>query len=304
MAFKMIDVGGKAPTARRARASGAIKMSRGAYKLVAAKKLPKGDVLSIAEIAGLQGAKRCADLLPLCHPLPLDSVAVTFTLDAKLPGVRAACEASAFAKTGVEMEALAGVNAALLCCWDLVKQVDPNLEILDVKLDFKKGGKSDVVSVPAKTPAAVVVVSDSRSKGKAKDETGPLLVAGLKQLGFSVDRPVVVGDDKTAISMAVRLAAAEGARVIVTTGGTGLGPRDVTPEALRHLFDREVPGIGEAMRNNPAVPGAALSRSVAGQLGDSLVVCLPGSKGGVRDGLKTLAPLLPHALHVMKGGGH
>lgn len=311
MPFSMIDVGGKAPTRRRAVASGALKMGRAAYKLVAARRLPKGDALALGEAAGLMGAKKAADLLPLCHPLPLDAVAVRFTLDPRLPGVRVECEARAFAKTGVEMEALAGVNAALLCVWDLVKQVDAALTITDVRLELKEGGKSDFrrgkISATGGNlgRAAVIVVSDTRSRGKKKDETGPLLAGGLKSLGFTVARPKLVPDEKTAIAMAVRNAAARGARLVVTTGGTGLSPRDVTPEAVAALCDRAVPGIAEALRaSNPGLPAAALSRSYAGQLGDTLVVALPGSKGGVKDGLRTLSPLVGHALHVMNGGGH
>lgn len=295
----MIDVGGKLPTARRATASGALKMSRAAFDMVRKKTLPKGDVLAIAEIAGLQGAKRTADLLPLCHPLPLESVAVSFTLDPKLPGVRAKCEARAFAKTGVEMEALSGVSAALLCVWDLVKQVDPLLEILDIRLDEKRGGKSDVARVSGR--AAVVTVSDTRTK--KTDESGPILVEGLARLGLKVTGPVLVKDETAKIAETVRTLA-QTHRLIVTTGGTGLGPRDVTPEALRPLFDREIPGIAELLRNNPAVPGAALSRSAAGQLEKTLIVCLPGSRGGASDGLAVLSRLLPHALHVIEGGGH
>src|SRR5690242_7737967 len=122
-AIKMVDVGGKKVTARRAVARGTRTMGRHAFALLSAGKLPKGDALKVGELAGIMAAKRAAESIPLCHPLPLDSIGVSFELDARLPGVRAFCEAKAAAKTGVEMEALAGVSGALLAVYDLVKQV-------------------------------------------------------------------------------------------------------------------------------------------------------------------------------------
>jgi molybdenum cofactor synthesis domain-containing protein len=218
------------------------------------------------------------------------------------------------------MEALAGVNGALLAVYDLVKQVDAALTISDVRLERKEGGKSGTWVHPesatfgARSPrgprprlgrAAVITVSDRCSRGQAKDESGPMLAAGLKDMGFALKAPVVVPDERQAIAAAITKAA-KTSRVVALTGGTGLSPRDVTPETVASLCDRLIPGIGEALRadGTAKLPTAALSRSLAGQLGSCLVVCLPGSRGGVRDALGVLAPLLPHALHVIDGGKH
>jgi len=140
--FRMIDVGGKQPTARRAVAAGRIQMSAAAFDALRRGTNPKGDVLAQAEVAGMMAAKRTADLLPLCHPLPLDQVAVRFELVPASREVVARCEAAATAKTGVEMEVLAGVCGALLAVYDLCKAVDPVLTITDVHLEVKEGGKS------------------------------------------------------------------------------------------------------------------------------------------------------------------
>jgi len=316
--LKMVDVGNKTPTARRAVARGSLRMGHAAFRMLAAGTLPKGDALKAGELAGILAAKRTAEAIPLCHPLPLDEVKIWFEPDARLCGVHAFCEAKAFAKTGVEMEALSGVTGALLAVYDLVKQVDPALTLSDIRLEIKEGGKSGLwrhphapVSLQKTKPplrlgtAAVITVSDRCSRGEAKDLSGPLLRQGLKALGFDTAKPVVVPDEKETISRAIgRLS--KKSDVVVLTGGTGISPRDVTPEAVAAACDRLIPGIGEALRaaGTTSTPMSHLSRSLAGQTGRCLVVCLPGSRGGVQDGLAVLAELLPHAVHVARGGDH
>lgn len=153
--------------------------------------------------------------------------------------------------------------------------------------------------------AAVVTVSDRSARGERPDASGPLLAGLLRELGLLVDDPVVVPDEIEAVREAVR-AAASSYDLVVTTGGTGLSPRDVTPEAVAPLLDRQVPGIAEALRsrNAAAVPTAILSRGLAGTIGTTLVVTLPGSTGGVRDGIAVLAGVLDHALAQLRGGDH
>jgi cyclic pyranopterin monophosphate synthase len=139
---RMVDVGAKRATARRATAEGAIAMSREAFALVRANRLEKGDVLRVAELAGIGGAKRTADLIPLCHPLVLDHVAVRASLDARLPGVRVRAEVRLKGRTGVEMEALTACAVALLAVYDMVKAVDRGMTIGPVRLLEKAGGRS------------------------------------------------------------------------------------------------------------------------------------------------------------------
>jgi molybdenum cofactor synthesis domain-containing protein len=154
--------------------------------------------------------------------------------------------------------------------------------------------------------AEVVVASNRAAAGVYADETGPLIVAFLRELGFVVDDPVVVPDGDP-VGAAIAAAASGGARVVLTTGGTGLTPTDLTPEVTRPLLDREVPGIAEAIRAAgvaAGVPTAVLSRGLAGVAGSCLVVNLPGSRGGVKDGLAVLRPILVHAVEQVVGSDH
>jgi molybdenum cofactor synthesis domain-containing protein len=154
--------------------------------------------------------------------------------------------------------------------------------------------------------ATVITASNRAAAGVYDDTTGPLIVDALSALGFEVTGPVVVPDGQP-VGAAIRAAVDSGARAVLTTGGTGLTPTDLTPEVTRPLLDREVPGIAEAIRaygGAKGVPTAALSRGLAGVCGDALVVNLPGSRGGVKDGLAVVVPLLVHAVEQITGSDH
>ena len=153
--------------------------------------------------------------------------------------------------------------------------------------------------------ARVIVASNRAAAGVYTDTSGPILVDGLRQIGCEVDEPIVVPDGEP-VAQALRMFVAEGIEVVVTSGGTGITPTDQTPEMTKLLLDYEVPGIAEAIRahSREKVPAAALSRGVAGVSGRTLVINLPGSKGGARDGLAVLGPILVHAVDQLRGGDH
>jgi molybdenum cofactor synthesis domain-containing protein len=162
------------------------------------------------------------------------------------------------------------------------------------------------MTIPAGTRAAVITASNRSSRGEREDTSGHLLADRLRELGCEVGDVTVVPDDVPAIQAALRTALASGADVVITTGGTGVTPTDVTPEATRPLLEREVPGIAEAIRlaARERVPTSVLSRGLAGTVGASLVVNLPGSPGGVKDGVAVLTPILGHVLSQLRGGDH
>lgn len=321
--FKMIDVGRKRPTRRRAVAVGSIKMSSDAFERIKASTLPKGDVLALAEAAGMMGAKKTPELLPMCHTLPMDQVTIHCVLNDADNSVSVYCQAAAHAKTGVEMEALAGVNIALLTIWDLTKGVDPNLFIGDIKLLVKTGGKSGVWINPDGIPdwlaeqlptervldgmkAAVLVMSDRASSGDYEDKSGAVLLELLGDAGAELTQKRVIPDDAQTIAENLReICASEQPDLLIASGGTGPGPRDVTPEVLTEVCDRMLDGLGDYMRAESLhfTDTAWLSRMNAGMCGTTLVVTFPGSPNAVKECWSIIAPFVGNALAKIKKQG-
>jgi molybdenum cofactor synthesis domain-containing protein len=163
-----------------------------------------------------------------------------------------------------------------------------------------------VTELPGDARAVVITASNRASAGVYEDRSGQFLVDGLTVLGFAVEGSHVLPDDFDALAAALRDAVGSGADVVLTTGGTGLSPTDVTPEATRAVLEREAPGIADAIRRHGAahVPTSVLSRGLAGTAGRTLIVNLPGSTGGVADGMAVLGPLLPHVVSQLRGGDH
>lgn len=324
--FHMIDVGGKAPTHRIAVAEGRIHVGTHAFELIRQRALPKGDVLVLAEIAGIQGAKTASQLIPLCHPMGLDQVQILTELETEACAIRVSCIASTHAKTGVEMEALAGANAALLTIWDLTKMVEPDLKIDGVRLLAKVGGKSGLWLNPAGVPkwvedkvspkptqtlkgitASFITLSDRAAAGIYEDKATPTGVALLESLGATINGTHVIPDEPVELTRLIKVIQAEGTtRLVITSGGTGVAPRDKTPETIAAMADRVIPGIGEQLRLYGAqfTPFSWSSRGIGATLGNMLIVTLPGNPKAVREGIECLHKQIPHLINTIDNIKH
>lgn len=316
--YNMIDVSEKNTTERMALASGKIYIPPAIIQRIVNKDMPKGDVLALAEVAGIMAAKNTSQILPLCHPLLLESVKVRCLPSEEYIEVTAQVKCQG--KTGVEMEALCAVNAALLCIYDLTKIVEPEMTLGEIRLLRKEGGKSgvwepkgdhkvDSCGVKASLEgvfAAVLTLSDRCFAGSATDASGPIIVNWLKDRNAHVREHCVLPDEKESMKRKILEWKECGVGLVILTGGTGLSPRDNTPEALLEIADREVPGFGELLRAAGAkhTPMSYLSRSVTVLVGATLVVSLPGSAKAVVQGLQSLESLLPHAVHISQGKNH
>ncbi len=310
---RMVDVGDKAVTSRRAVAEAVVRFRPEVLATLMDAGGPKGDAFVTSRLAGIGAAKRTSELIPLCHPLPLDRVDVELTPDREAGTVVIRAEARVTARTGVEMEALTAATVAALTLYDMAKALQRDIVVENVRLLEKSGGRSGdyAVDAPIRSRAvreAVVVTCSNRSAaGEREDSSGPALVEQLRGAGFDVaPEALVVADDEDAISALLTRLADAGHRLIVTTGGTGLTPTDVTPAATRRVIDREAPGLAELMRSAglASTPMAALSRGIAGSRGSTLIVNLPGSPKGAIESLGALLPVLRHALEQLAGGDH
>ena len=316
----MRDITHKQITLRTARAVGIVFCSPATIELIRTEQLPKGNLFDVARAAGFLGAKHTPQLLPHCHPVAIDGMEMEFGfLDKELhsplfgeavlerAGIVIQGEARSIGRTGIEMEILTGVSVAALEIYDMLKPVDKALEIGHIRLLEKKGGKSDRERYFATAPScAVLVCSDSTAAGQREDKSGKIIREMLEAAMAQVKHYTVVPDDKEAIQQKIKEWVGEDIQFIFTTGGTGLGPRDNTVSAVKEILERDADGIAEAMRvyGQMRTPMAMMSRGLAGSIGHTLIVTLPGSSDGARESLEAILPAVFHARKMMKGGGH
>lgn len=336
----MVDVTCKKDTLRTATAQGHIKVSRTVYEAIKNGTSSKGDVLGVATAAAIMAVKKTWEIIPLCHQIPIGNCKVEFTPDEEDLKIVCTCTVKTTGKTGAEMEALTGVSAGLLTVYDMCKALDKTMEIGGIFLKCKSGGKSgDVINereeefgvhraarisesasvcdtgqhldsagqekaaLPFKT--AVIVLSDKGAAGLRADESGPVAKELLEATGlYAVERTDIIPDEPEQLKdLLIRLSDVDGYDLIITSGGTGLSPRDYTPEATLAVADRVITGISEYMRAKSfeITPKAMLSGGVSVLRGQTLIINLPGSPKAVRENLGFILPALKHGLEIMTG---
>jgi molybdenum cofactor biosynthesis protein MoaC len=299
----MIDITHKRLSLRVATAEAIVKLSDIATAdAVREGRVPKGDVFTFAKAAALFAVKRTSDMIPDCHPMPVESATVTSLLEDLC--IRITVEVKTVYKTGVEVEAMHAASVAALTMYDMLKPLDKGIEISRIWLVQKTGGKSDTKVPVSNLLAAVIVCSDSRNKNT--DSAGTAIEQRLMSEGLTVRDRVIIPDQPDSIRQKFDQYTQSGVHLLVFCGGTGISPTDHTPDIIRPLLDTEVPGIMEAARayGMDRTPMAMLSRSIAGVSGNSLILCLPGSERAATEYLDALFPQVLHAFSVMKGHGH
>jgi cyclic pyranopterin monophosphate synthase len=301
----MIDITHKSNTLRVATAQAVVKVSTpDTIAAIRNNTVPKGDVFAMSKAAGLLGVKKTPELLPDCHPMPIEYTGIEYSIEGL--EITISVTIKTIYKTGVEVEAMHGASIVALNMYDMLKPIDKGIEIHHIKLLEKKGGKSSYpIADISHLKAGIVVCSDSISAGNGTDTSGQIIQERLLNFGVAQADVQIIPDDFEKIQSTVT-ALVQTYTVIILTGGTGLSSRDVTPEAIIPLLDKRLIGAEETLRRygQERMPYAMLSRSVVGTIGRCLVLALPGSSKGVTESLDAVFPALFHTFKVLDGDRH
>jgi cyclic pyranopterin monophosphate synthase len=301
----MVNIAHKTPTLRKAIATATVLASRQeTIDAIEQRKVPKGDIFEFARAAALFGIKRTSDVIPDCHPLPIEFANISYSIEGL--AVKISVEVHTIYKTGVEVEAMHGASVAALVMYDMLKPIDKYVEIQNIRLQEKHGGKSDKSNLPSSLKCAVIVCSDTVSRAEKSDTSGKAIMSILHSQGYEDVDYHVVPDDIEAIQQVLQQHLQQHTNLVLLTGGTGVSPRDVTPEAVKPLIDIEIPGIMEPARayGQERVATAMLSRGIAGFAGNTLIITLPGSKKGAEESMQAIFPHVLHVFNVKKGSPH
>tara|TARA_B100000497_G_scaffold37343_1_gene43796 strand:+ start:51577 stop:52488 length:912 start_codon:yes stop_codon:yes gene_type:complete len=302
----MVDITHKSSTLRIATAQAIVKVSKSeTIEAIKNDTVPKGNVFAMSKAAGLLGVKKTPELLPDCHPMPIEFSGIEYEINGL--EITVLFTVKTIYKTGVEVEAMHGASVVALNMYDMLKPIDKGIEIHQLKLLEKKGGKSDFKDRFRKDlNAAVIVCSDTISAGQKEDKAGKAIIKKLEECGVSITEYVVIPDENEIIQEKAIQYQKQDFDLIIYTGGTGLSKRDVTPEALLPLLELRIPGVEEAIRTygQDRTPYSMLSRSVAGTIGNTLVLALPGSTNGAKESMDAIFPAVLHIFRILKGARH
>ncbi|NER17468.1 bifunctional molybdenum cofactor biosynthesis protein MoaC/MoaB [Spongiivirga citrea] len=298
----MVDITHKNTTLRTATAKAIVKVSKAeTITAIQNKTVPKGDVFAMSKAAGLLGVKKTSDLLPDCHPMPIEHTSIDFEI--KDLEISIIVSVKTIYKTGVEVEAMHGASVVAVNMYDMLKPIDKEIEIHHIKLDNKEGGKSTYKNkFGSSVKAAVIVSSDAVFEGRKPDSAGEAVKEKLEACNVNIIDYVTIPNSEEMVQEKAKHYQKEGADLIIFTGGTGLSEQDNTPESLAQILDRTVPGMEEAIRKygQDRTPYAMLSRSLVGTIKNTLVMALPGSTNGASESMDALFPAVLHVFKTLK----
>jgi cyclic pyranopterin monophosphate synthase len=301
----MVDITYKSNTLRKAIASATVIVSKQeTIDAIQNKSIPKGDLYEFSRAAGLFAVKKTSEMIPDCHPIPIEFTKISHEINGL--EINILVEVHTIYKTGVEVEAMHGASIVALTMYDMLKPIDKGVEIKNIRLVSKKGGKSDQSSESfSHIQVAIVVCSDSVSKGIQEDISGLTAKTKIEKLGLVVKTQQIIPDDFAMIQSLAKTYSLNH-DLILFIGGTGLSARDITPDALRPLIEQEIQGIVETARQygQQRVPTAMLSRGIAGFIGNALVITTPGSPAGTRETIDALFPAVLHVFRIREGKRH
>lgn len=302
----MVNITHKSNTLRKAIATALLQVSKQeTIDAINARKVPKGDVFEFARAAGLLAIKRTSDVIPDCHPLPVEYASITYRVEGLQ--VHISVEVHTIYKTGVEVEAMHGASVTALVMYDMLKPIDKHVEIHSIRLEEKTGGKSNFkIPVLSALKCAVVVCSDSVYRKETEDISGTVLAKSLATLELNCANYTIVPDDIQLIREHALLLVDDDFDLVLFCGGTGLSKKDLTPEALSEIIDTPIPGIMEILRNygQQRTPFAMLSRGVAGFCGATLMIAIPGSPNAAKEAMAVLFPPVLHVFQIRNGERH